>query len=59
MMTQQSKEYIRFHNYMEKGYLPNEGSILSQPGKFLEAMDVIDSALSKMENTKSKDLGKK
>ncbi len=52
LVTKQSMDYIRFHNYMEKGFLPNDGSILNQPNKFLEANDVIDSALAKMDEEK-------
>lgn len=42
----QSFEYIKFYNFYKDGHLPNKGAILEQPAKFLDAIRIIEKALS-------------
>ena len=48
LIERQSAEYIKFYNFMEKGFLPNPGGILSQGAKFLDVITVINMELNKI-----------
>lgn len=52
IITRQSHEYIRAYNWREKHFLPNPGSWLEQPAKFIEAMGVIEREINRMEKEK-------
>ncbi len=49
IITRQSIEYIRFYNFYREGYLPNTGGIMDQPGKFLDAMQIVEGAVREIE----------
>ena len=53
-MKPESYDYLRMHNWIEKGFLPNPGSVLDQPQKFLDAMEAIESELSKIDTEERK-----
>jgi len=59
LITRQSTQYLRFFHYYEKGYLPNEGTITNQPGKFLDAMMAIENIISEMKQEHEKKLRNK
>lgn len=49
VVTKQSIEYIRAFNMFEKGYLPNIGGWMNQSVKFLDAIAVIQAAMTEEE----------
>ena len=59
IITKQTGEYVRFYNFFRDGYLPNAGGIMDQPGKFLDAMSIIESAVGEMEKETEKRLNKR
>jgi len=40
--------YLRFYGHYKQGFLPNEGGLLDQPLKYLQAMEVIHAAMNEM-----------
>ncbi|MFA6216410.1 MAG: hypothetical protein WDL87_01990 [Candidatus Omnitrophota bacterium] len=55
LVTAESLEYIRAYIQYTKGYLPNDGGWISQPKKFIEAMDIIENEVGKLREKKQKD----
>lgn len=49
LITRQSLEYVRFYNFYRDGYLPDDGGIMDQPGKFLDAVGIIENSIREME----------
>lgn len=52
-ITARSIAYINAYNYEVKGFLPNAGGWLDQPTKYTLAMQVIETALMKLEEKKN------
>ncbi|MFP4560983.1 MAG: hypothetical protein ACLFQ3_06625 [Thiohalorhabdus sp.] len=46
MVTEQSTGYLRLYNHYERSVLPYSGGLLQQPAAYLEAMEVIESAVN-------------
>ncbi len=49
IITKQSGTYLKAYKYYREGYLPNEGGWLSQPAKFLDALEIIERELKNIE----------
>jgi len=47
-VTGLSANFIRAYNFYKSGFLPNGGSWLEQPAKFIEAVEVIENELAQM-----------
>lgn len=43
-----SANFLRAYNFYKNGFLPNEGSWLEQPAKFIEAVEVIENELAEI-----------
>lgn len=55
LITPTSKRFLRFYQFMEKGFLPNPGGILDQPNRFLEAMAVLNDTIAKIQDEQRKE----
>jgi len=53
-VTQTTANFLRAYNFYKNGFLPNEGSWLEQPAKFIEAMEVIDNELAEIKQEQIK-----
>lgn len=47
-VTDLSANFLRAYNFYKNGFLPNTGSWLEQPAKFIEAVEVIENELAEM-----------
>jgi len=47
-VTDLSVNFLRAYNFYKNGFLPNTGSWLEQPAKFIEAVEVIENELAEM-----------
>jgi hypothetical protein len=56
IINQQSKEYLKAYQFFDKGYLPNPGSWLEQPAKFIDAMRVISREVQEIEKEEQEKL---
>lgn len=55
-LTRASFEYLQAYTYLESGYgWPNAGGWQEQPAKFLDALNVIKSAISRLEEEREKE----
>ena len=52
IVTRQSADFIRAFNFYERGYLPNPGGWIEQSAKLLDAFEVIEKELKKIEAEK-------
>ncbi len=55
LITQTTKKFMRFYQFMEKGFLPNPGGLLEQPNRFLEAMSVLNDTISRSREEQRKE----
>ena len=55
IVTNQSLDYIRAYIFFQNGYLPNSGGWLDQSVKFIDAMEVIETEISKIREEAEKD----
>jgi hypothetical protein len=51
IITRQSAAYLRAYNFFNKGYLPNTGGWMEQPVKFIEAMEIIEREVIKIQES--------
>jgi hypothetical protein len=49
IVTRESANFLRAFNFCERGFLPNPGGWMEQPAKMLDAFDVIEKELKKIE----------
>lgn len=49
MITPASRQYNRLFRHYKNGFLAVEGQILDQPGKYVEAMEILDVAYNGIE----------
>ena len=49
MMTKTTGRMLRMYKFFKDGFLPNCGGVLEQPQRFLDAIQIIDSELSEIE----------
>jgi len=54
LITEKSGRYIEAYRFFLKGYLPNDGGWKDQPAKFLDAVNVIEQELGKIETSRNK-----
>lgn len=54
IVTIQSFEYVRAYIFFQNGYLPHAGGWLEQSAKFLDAMEIIETEISKMKEETGK-----
>lgn len=47
-VTKESADFLRAYNFYKNGYLPNSGSWLEQPAKFIEAIETIENELAQI-----------
>lgn len=62
LITSQSIDYLKAYGFYNKGYLPNAGTWMDQPAKFIEAMGIIErevTAIQESEARKIKEKGSK
>ena len=43
-----SANFLRAYNFYKNGFLPNQGSWLEQPAKFIEAIEIIENELTEI-----------
>jgi hypothetical protein len=55
LVSNTSKRFLRFYQFMEKGFLPNPGGILDQPNRFLEAMSILNDTVAKVQEEERKE----
>ena len=55
LMNPVTVEYIHFYNFFEKSFLPNLGSILDQPNKYMEMIIIVQGLISKKEREERKE----
>ncbi len=55
LVTNVSRRFLRFFQFMEKGFLPNPGGILDQPNRFLEAMSILNDTVAKVQEDQRKE----
>lgn len=58
IVTRQSAGFLRAFVFYRNGYLPNPGTWLEQPAKFLDAVELIEKELKDMEAETMKRTGK-
>lgn len=58
IVTRQSAGYLKAFVFYKNGYLPNPGTWLDQPAKFLDALEIIEKELRDMEAEYMKRTGK-
>ena len=51
VVTKQSKEYIEAYKLFKMGYLPRGGGWIHESQKFLDAMNVIETEVHKLEHS--------
>ena len=54
LITPQSAAYLRACTFFEKGYLPNAGGWIEQSNKFIEAMEIVEREIIKIQQPKQK-----
>ena len=59
VVTQQSAEYIRAYNLFKTGFLPNSGGWMEQSLKFLEAVEIIERELDRIQEKKIEEAKRK
>lgn len=55
LVTQTSKLFLRFYQFMEKGFLPNPGGILDQPNRFVEAIAILNDSISNVQRERRRE----
>ena len=48
LVTWESIDWLRYHSHYEKGFLPVAGGMMNQTAQFVEAMEIIDSTLVRL-----------
>lgn len=54
LVTPESVEYIRAYNFFQKGYLPNPGGWMDQPAKLIEAIELIETQVQRIDEEEIK-----
>lgn len=47
-VTHLSANFLRAYNFYKNGFLPNRGTWLEQPAKFIDALEVIENELAEI-----------
>lgn len=49
MITPLSRFCQKYYRYFQKGFLPFEGTIMHQPAKLMEAFDIIEDTIARLQ----------